>query len=52
MPYHGHEGIVTIVSKGKPRNHMVLLKNGERIVVPAGNLIKAEKGRKNDIELD
>lgn len=43
MPYHGQEGIVVIASKGRPRNHMVLLKSGKRVVVPAGNLIKAEQ---------
>jgi len=42
MPYHGQEGIITIVSKGRPRNHEVLLKNDKRVGVPAGNLIKAE----------
>lgn len=44
FPYHGQEGVVVIASKGRPRNHMVLLKSGKRVVVPAGNLIKAEDG--------
>lgn len=38
MPYHGHYARVTRRGRGKPRNHGVMLGNGQTIVVPAGNL--------------
>lgn len=39
MPLHGKTGIVTIASKGKPRNHGVVV-DGVLWVVPCGNLNK------------
>jgi len=40
MPHHGKQGVVVIVSKGRPRNHGVLLEDGSSTCVPAGNLVK------------
>ncbi len=39
-PYHGKHGIVSVVSKGRPRNHGVILEDGTFTVVPCGNLRK------------
>ena len=36
---HGKRGIVTIVGRGRPRNHEVEI-DGRRYVVPAGHLKK------------
>jgi hypothetical protein len=41
MPWHASEGVVLIVSRGKPRNHGVLV-GTTVIVVPCGNLRKVE----------
>jgi hypothetical protein len=41
MPLHGKVGTVEIVSKGKPRNHGVLI-DGALWVVPCGNLRKVQ----------
>ena len=38
MPHHGKCGLVEIAGRGRPRNHMVLLDDGDRVIVPAGNL--------------
>ncbi len=38
-PLHGKTGVVAIVSKGKPRNHGVLI-DGVLYAIPCGNLIK------------
>lgn len=38
-PYHGKTGVVAIRSRGKPRNHGVVI-NGSMVVVPCGNLRK------------
>lgn len=37
-PLHGKTGVVVIASKGRPRNHGVLI-DGRMYVVPAGNLM-------------
>lgn len=39
MPLHGKIGVVTIVSKGRPRNHGIVI-DGALWVVPCGNLRK------------
>jgi hypothetical protein len=39
MPYHGRQGTVVVVSRGKPRNHGVLI-DGRMIVFSCGNLRK------------
>lgn len=41
MPYHGKVGTVTIVCRGKPRNHGVLI-DGQVIAVPCGNIRKVQ----------
>lgn len=41
MPLHGKLGTVAIASKGKPRNHGVMV-SGTLYVVPCGNLQKGE----------
>lgn len=41
MPLHGREGTVVVVSRGKPRNHGVMV-DGAVYVVPCGNLRKVE----------
>lgn len=38
--HHGQTGAVTVSSRGKPRNHGVLLDSGKSVVVPCGNLRK------------
>jgi hypothetical protein len=40
MPHQGSRGTVVIAGKGKPRNHLIQLADGQRVVVPAGNLNK------------
>ena len=40
MPHHGATGTVVIAGKGKPRNHLIQLADGQRVVVPAGHLNK------------
>jgi len=40
LPLHGKIGIVTVVSRGKPRNHGVTI-DGMLYVVPCGNLRRA-----------
>jgi hypothetical protein len=42
MPLHGKVGIVRISSRGKPRNHGIII-NGMIYVVPCGNLRRADK---------
>lgn len=37
MPLHGRVGVVRVVSRGKPRNHGVIV-DGRLYVVPCGNL--------------
>jgi hypothetical protein len=37
MPHHGRLGTVAVVSKGRPRNHGVLI-DGRMVVIPCGNL--------------
>ncbi len=39
MPYHGKLGTVVTPSKGRPRNHGVMI-GGELVCVPCGNLRK------------
>ena len=41
MPLHGKSGPVTVASRGKPRNHGVVI-DGQCYVVPCGNLRKTE----------
>jgi hypothetical protein len=41
MPYHGRRGTVAVVSRGKPRNHGVLI-DGGMVVIPCGNLMRVE----------
>jgi hypothetical protein len=36
--HHGKKGTVEIGGRGKPRNHLVRLDSGERIIVPCGHL--------------
>ncbi len=44
MPLHGRTGIVRVVCrKGRPRNHGVEI-DGRMIVIPCGNLVRAEAG--------
>lgn len=38
MPHHGKLARVVIASRGKPRNHGVLI-DGRVVVVPCGNLV-------------
>jgi hypothetical protein len=45
---HGASGTVTIVSRGKPRNHLVRLDDGRLVVVPCGNLIDPPPARRRD----
>lgn len=35
---HGERGAVEVAGRGKPRNHLVKLDSGRRVVVPCGNL--------------
>ncbi len=37
-PLHGKVGVVVLPGKGRPRNHLVKLTAGRRVLVPAGNL--------------
>jgi hypothetical protein len=39
LPLHGQTGVVTVRSRGRPRNHGVRI-DGRDYVVPAGNLRK------------
>lgn len=41
-PHHGKLGTVFVAGKGKPRNHGIELDDGTRVVVPCGNLVRAE----------
>ncbi len=43
MPYHGRHGEITIVSRGKPRNHGVRLDDGTETVIPCGNLYREKR---------
>ena len=45
MPHHGKFGtVIAPASKGRgPRNHLIRLEDGAEVVVPAGNLNKAEE---------
>ena len=48
MPWEGAVGFIAGVGRGRPRNHRVLFKWGDRYermeaVVPAGNLFKVEQ---------
>ena len=36
-PLHGKVGVVVVASRGKPRNHGVVI-DGQMYVIPAGNL--------------
>lgn len=38
MPYHGKFGTVQLVSRGKPRNHLIQMDDGAVIGVPCGNI--------------
>lgn len=40
---HGAHGVVLVRGTGRPRNHLVLLDDGTRTVVPAGNMVKEEE---------
>lgn len=42
MPYHDAVGKIVIVSRGKPRNHGVLIA-GVVVCIPCGNLMATEK---------
>lgn len=42
LPYHNQDGIVTMASQGKPRNHLVSI-GGVNVVVPCGNLKPVKK---------
>ena len=44
MPLHGRLGVVVIAGRGRPRNHVVLV-DGERVIVPAGNLRPVRRTR-------
>lgn len=35
---HGETGTVETAGRGRPRNHLVRLDDGRRLIVPAGNL--------------
>lgn len=37
---HGQKGAIVAAGRGRPRNHLVRLDIGVRVVVPAGNLQK------------
>lgn len=39
-PHHGKTGRVIDVSRRRPLNHLVELDSGERVIVPAGHLMK------------
>ena len=41
MPHHGKVGRVTVVSRGRPRNHGVQI-DGVTVPVPCGNLRKPQ----------
>lgn len=41
-PLHGRTGTVAVAGRGRPRNHLVELDGGGRVVVPCGNLQPAE----------
>lgn len=42
MPYHGEVGTVIIASRGKPRNHGIMLERGVMVSVPCGNIRKID----------
>ena len=42
MPYHGMLATVARPSRGKPRNHGVILMSGKCVIVPCGNLRKVK----------
>lgn len=44
-PGHGHLCFILYSGKGKPRNHLVELLNGYKMIVPAGNLRKPKGTR-------
>jgi hypothetical protein len=50
MPYHGRIGRVVVVSRGRPRNHGVML-DGQTVVVPCGNLRKPPPCECDQMEL-
>lgn len=51
MPLHGRTGTLIISSRGRPRNHGVLI-DGSLYVVPAGNLrIKSQGGDDADLDI-
>ena len=37
MPWHGKKGVVLVVGRARPRNHVIEV-GGVKVVVPAGNL--------------
>ena len=41
--YHGRVGVVEIVGRGKPRNHLIRLDDGPLVVVPCGHLNLADQ---------
>lgn len=40
---HGQQGTILVRGRGKPRNHLVLLDDGRKVVVPCGNINAADK---------
>ena len=44
---HDRMGVVKVVGTGKPRNHGVLLGDGQLVVVPCGNLMAADRWAAN-----
>ena len=44
MPYHGRPATVLVAGTCRPRNHLVVLEDGIRVVVPAGNLQALQAG--------
>lgn len=45
LPYHGKRCRVGAPSRGKPRNHLVVvIESGDYVVVPCGNLMADKNG--------
>lgn len=36
---HGARGTIVLAGRGRPRNHLVRLDDGRRVIVPAGHLV-------------
>jgi len=51
MPYHGKIGYVLISGRGKPRNHLIKILNGPKVVVPCGNLQPVRTSLTNGIRI-